>query len=95
MRRAEIDLIEWRMMDWQKQVIRLKQTEWLHLKTHDAPARSTLDPELVRELRELMPASQSSFIITSDGRRAMTRLGPTTAANLSLTVSTNGCGRRA
>jgi integrase len=66
MRRAEIDGAEWRMVDWQHHVIRLEETEWLHLKTQDSAGEITLDLEVIGELRELMPASQSPFIITSD-----------------------------
>ena len=65
MRRAEIDGAEWRMVDWQNHVIRLEETEWLHLKTQDSAGEITLDAEVIGELREHMPASQSPFIITS------------------------------
>lgn len=66
MRRGEIDLAEWGMVDWRNGLIRLEETNWLHLKTHDSAGEITLDPEVVAELREFMPASQSPFIIASD-----------------------------
>jgi integrase len=66
MRKGEIDLVEWRVVDWQNQVIRLEETEWLHLKTKDSAGEITIDSEVSAELREFMSASQSPFIITSD-----------------------------
>jgi integrase len=66
MRRAEIDLAEWAMVDWRKKVIRLEETDWLHLKTHDSAGEITIDAEVVAELRELMPTGKSRFIINSD-----------------------------
>lgn len=66
MRRGEIDLAEWRMVDWQHNVIRLEETEWLRLKTQDSAGEITIDPEVIAELRELMPASHSRFILNSE-----------------------------
>ncbi len=66
MRRAEIDLAEWRIVDWRNGVIQLEETEWLHLKTQDSAGEITVDAEVLAELREFMPASQSPFIIASD-----------------------------
>lgn len=66
MRKGEIDLAEWRIMDWQNHVIRLEETKWLHLKTNDSTGEITIDPEVSAELREFMPQSQSPFIVTSD-----------------------------
>jgi integrase len=66
MRRAEIDLAEWRMVDLQDNVIRLEETEWLHLKTADSAGEITVDPEVIAELRELMPAGRGQFILQSD-----------------------------
>jgi integrase len=65
MRRAEIDLAEWRMVDWRTCVIRLEQTEWLQLKTQDSAGEITVDAEVIAELREFMPLSKSPFIISS------------------------------
>ncbi len=66
MRKGEIDLAEWRIVDWQNHVIQLEETEWLHLKTKDSAGNITIDPEVSAELREFMPQSQSPFIIASD-----------------------------
>lgn len=68
MRKSEIDLLEWRMVDWQNHVIRLEETEWLHLKTMDSAGEITIDPEVSAELQEFMAAGKSPFIITSDRR---------------------------
>ncbi len=81
MRRAEIDGAEWRMVDWQNHVIRLEETEWLHLKTQDSAGEITIDAEVINELRAFMPASQSPFIIDSAvtrkyGEKKWTRVRP-------------------
>lgn len=55
MRKGEIDLAEWDMVDFTANVIRLEETEWLHLKTQDSAAEITVDPEVLAELRALMP----------------------------------------
>ena len=36
MRRDEFDLAEWRMLVWQKGVLKLEETDWLQLKTDDS-----------------------------------------------------------
>jgi integrase len=81
MRRGEIDLAEWRMVDWRNGVIKLEETDWLHLKTHDSAGEITIDPEVIAELRQFMPASKSPFIVTSvvtwgngEKKRTRTRL---------------------
>jgi integrase len=81
MRKGEIDLAEWRMVDWQNHVIRLEETEWLHLKTQDSAGEITIDAEVINELRAFMPASQSPFIIDSAvtrkfGEKKWTRVRP-------------------
>jgi integrase len=81
MRRAEIDLAEWRMVDWQSGVIKLEETDYLRLKTHDSAGEISIDPEFLAELRELQTASKSAFIISSDvtwgaGKMKRTRIRP-------------------
>ena len=66
MRKGEIDLAEWPMVDFGNGVIRLEQTEWLHLKTEDSAGEIAVDPEVLAALREHMPDSRSRFIIESD-----------------------------
>jgi integrase len=61
MRKAEIDSVEWRMFDFEANVIRLEETDWLHLKTRDSAAAITVDPEVMAELRLLMPAQEPSI----------------------------------
>ncbi len=55
LRKAEIDSLEWSMIDSLGSIIRLEQTEWLHLKTDDSAAEITVDPEVIAELRAMMP----------------------------------------
>ena len=66
MRKGEIDLLEWRMLDLENHVIRLEETEWLRLKTKDSAGEITVDAEVIAELRQMMPQSQSPFILASD-----------------------------
>jgi len=66
MRKGEIDLLEWGMVDFRTGAILLEQTEWLHLKTADSTGMIPIDPELVVELQTLFAQSSSSFVITSD-----------------------------
>jgi integrase len=56
MRKGEVDLAEWRMVDFARNVIHLEETEWLHLKTADSAAEINLDPEATAELQGLLPA---------------------------------------
>jgi integrase len=71
MRKAEIDSAEWKMLDFATNVLRLQETEWLQLKTRDSAADITLDPEVMAELRALLPvptdkpAPWSQFILQS------------------------------
>jgi integrase len=65
MRKGEIDLAEWRMVDWQNHVIRLEETEFLHLKTNDSAGEIAIDPEVGAELQALKPAGEAKFIISS------------------------------
>jgi integrase len=71
MRKAEIDSAEWRMLNFNTNILRLEETEWLHLKTHDSAADIAIDPEVMSELRALRPtqvrkpARWSQFILQS------------------------------
>jgi hypothetical protein len=65
MRKGEIDLAEWRMVDWQRQLIRLEETEFLHLKTHDSAGEITIDPEVITELEAYKPSDNTKFIVSS------------------------------
>ncbi len=89
MRKAEIDSAEWGMVDFNAHVIRLQETEWLHLKTRDAAAEISIDAEVIAELQALMPPPSSKrtrwsqFILTSgspprpESRRPYYRCEPT------------------
>ena len=82
MRKAEIDLAEWRMLDARNGVLKLEETEWLHLKTHDSAGEISIDPEVIAELLQLKSGGESPFIISSDRQprndsaRAYYRCGP-------------------
>jgi integrase len=69
MRRGEIDLLEWGMIDWENSAIRLEETEFLHLKTSDSAGEITIDPEVTAELREFMPTGNSRFVLSSEVTR--------------------------
>jgi integrase len=78
MRKSEIDLAEWRMADFGTNVIRLEETEWLHLKTHDSAGEITIDAEVGAELQSFKPLSNSKFIVSStvvwkNGTKQLTR----------------------
>lgn len=53
------------MVDWVNHLIRLEETEWLHLKTDDSAGEISVDPEVIAELKELKPLSKSKFILAS------------------------------
>jgi integrase len=81
MRRGEIDLAEWRIVDWLNGLIKLEETEWLHLKSADSTGEIEVDAEVIAELRELKPLSKSPFIISSvvtwgNGEKKRTRIRP-------------------
>lgn len=68
MRRAEIDLAEWRMVDWRNCVIKLKETEWLHLKTPDSAGEITVDEEVTAESRvklRLLPEAKAHVKVSA------------------------------
>ncbi|MDA7680732.1 hypothetical protein N8633_02975 [bacterium] len=68
MRKGEIDLAEWRMIDWQNHLIRLEETEWLSLKTNDSAGEITVDPEMMEDLKELKSRTTGPFIVYSNRR---------------------------
>ena len=79
MRRAEIDLAEWDMVDWQNGVIKLDATQWLRLKTADSAGEITIDPEVLAELKAFMPDGKTAFIIGSvvtwmNGKKKLTHV---------------------
>lgn len=66
MRKGEIDLAEWGMVDFEKHLVRLEETQWLHLKTKDSAGEIPIDPEVSSELKTFKSASRSEFVISSD-----------------------------
>jgi len=46
-------------------ILRLEETEHLHLKTVDSAGEITIDPEVLAELREFMPQATPPFIVGS------------------------------
>ena len=75
MRKTEIDLCEWGMVDWQKNIIRLQETDFLHLKTADSTGEITIDDEVSSELEALKPVNETKFIVSSTVQ--ITRFGKT------------------
>jgi integrase len=81
MRKAEIDSTEWKMIDFEKNVINLEETEWLHLKTNDSAGQISVDSEVLAELREFKPLSKSAFVVSSiitwkNGKKQRTHTRP-------------------
>lgn len=68
MRKAEIDSVEWSAVDWKRNLIILRPTKYLQLKTADSEGLIALDPEVMTELSELKEASKGPFIIASKRR---------------------------
>jgi integrase len=65
LRRNEIDGLEWSALDWQGNVIHVKNTDVLHLKSDESEAAVAVDAEVMAELKELHKLSQTPFVITS------------------------------
>jgi integrase len=65
LRRHEIDLLEWEMIDWRNNCIQLRETRFLKLKTRDSAGILGLHPAAANELREMKNSSMSDFVITS------------------------------
>lgn len=68
MRKAEVDSLEWRMVDFAQGVIHLEQTEWLHLKTEDSAGVITVDEEVMAELKATKAGSKGAFVVQSNRR---------------------------
>ena len=65
MRKKEIDLVEWDMLDLQNNAINLEDTKWLHLKTTDSKGQIAIDEEAMAELQAFKSSSKSCFVINS------------------------------
>lgn len=83
LRKAEIDSLEWRMVDFASNEIRLEETDYLHLKTASSSDTISMPPGKMAELKALLPApsvasgSGPSFVVKSS-------LQPKKAADLDL-----------
>jgi len=65
LRRAEIDLLEWRAIDWANNRIWVETTEHFSAKTDDSEDCVEPDAEVLDELRRFMQGSKSRFVIVS------------------------------
>lgn len=66
MRRAEIDSLEWKMIDWENNLIKLEETEWLHLKSSDSAGEIAVDSQVLADLRIMQKANAGRFVLISD-----------------------------
>ena len=65
LRRQEIDLLQWDMVDFSNRLIRLRQTEVLRLKTNGSAEDIFVDEGLIEELRAFRSSKTSCFVIPS------------------------------
>jgi len=65
LRKSEIDLLEWRKVDFAANKIRVEETEWLHLKPGASDDDVPIDPEMCAELRSFESTSTSPFVVSS------------------------------
>jgi integrase len=66
LRKAEIDSLEWRMIDFESGVIHLEESEFLHLKTAGSADEIPIENETIEELRAMKAKSTSAFVVPSD-----------------------------
>ena len=65
LRKAEIDTLTWRQIDWQNQTIWIGATDHFTPKTEDSQGTVDVDTGVLDELRRLMPQSQGDFVLAS------------------------------
>jgi len=66
LRKAEIDTLTWKQIDFTRGVIRIERTRHFAPKTEDAAADVDVDPELVELLRGLRPHATGEFYLESE-----------------------------
>ena len=66
LRRKEIDLLEWRSIDFERHVIRIEPTRYFQPKTEDSGGEIEVDGELVEALRGYYPEARDIFVINSE-----------------------------
>jgi hypothetical protein len=79
MRKAEIDGLEWYMIRFDRNLIQLRETHFLHLKTEDSAGEITVDSEILLELQSLVTGIKSGFVVDSkvtwhNGHRTLSRV---------------------
>lgn len=72
LRKGEIDLAEWVMVDWANSRLNLTETDYLHLKTDGSAASVDIDAEVLAELAAFKASSTGRFIIHANGRKPRT-----------------------
>jgi integrase len=65
LRKAEIDGLEWRHINFTRAVILVEPTEYRGLKSAESAAEVQIDPVLVEELRQFKPKGDPQFVIES------------------------------
>ena len=65
LRKAEIDGLEWRHINFTKGAIILEPTEYRGLKSAESAAEVQIDPLLAEELRKFKPTGEALFVIES------------------------------
>jgi integrase len=65
LRRNEIDGLEWSALGWSTNVIRVKNTDVLHLKSDESEGVVAVDHEVIKGLKAFHKLSQSNFVVTS------------------------------
>lgn len=66
LRRGEIDGLEWGHVDIEHNVIRIRESAWLHTKTKASAADVAIDPWMMAALRAIKSGSNSSFVVGSN-----------------------------
>lgn len=65
LRKAEIDTLTWRQIDWKNATIWIGATEHFTPKSEDSQGTVDVDPGVLDELRRYMPQSRGEFVINS------------------------------
>jgi integrase len=65
LRKAEIDGLEWRHINFTRGAIIVEPTEYRGLKSEESAAEVQIDPVLAEELRKFKPAGEPLFVIES------------------------------
>ncbi len=66
LRRNEIDKLEWGSVDFERGLIRIRETEFFQPKTEEAAGDVEVDPEVMDLLLRFRSASRGRFVVQSD-----------------------------